>query len=104
MKLDDFFKKSGKDEKNPMEKYPIIWKSEPCEVGECRGMRTTHRWSVPSGVPSGLMTECYDCHKTRLVKTDSEPDVWDIKTPSEWAKKSLGELNNEQELQTGSEI
>ena len=69
--LDDF-NKGKKEEKNPLEKYPIIWKIEPCLIGECRGERTSHRWSVPFTAPNGLMTECYDCHKTREVHIEKK--------------------------------
>ena len=89
--LDDLGK-IKKEEINPAQKYPIIWKMTKCEVGECREARLSHRWSIPASVPSGMMTECYDCHKTRLVKTDVEPDIWIIK-PSPWAKERLDELN-----------
>lgn len=52
--------------------YPNIWKIERCLKGECRGERVTHRWAVPSSTPMGLMTECYDCHKTRKIKCQTK--------------------------------
>ena len=92
--LDDFAKKIGKEEINPTQKYPIIWKTEKCLMGECRAERTSHRWSVPASVPSGLMTECYDCHITRFVSVNSEPDLWLNNKPSDFVIKRLAELNN----------
>ena len=74
--LDDFAERKKKEEINPMQKYPIIWKTSKCAMGECRSERVSHRWSVPTGTPEGMMTECYDCHKTRIVKTDSDKDLW----------------------------
>lgn len=77
MSLIDKWEKGVKlEEKNPIQKYPIIWKSTPCQVGECRDQRISHRWSIPATTAIGLMTECYDCHKTRIVKVDSNPDTW----------------------------
>ncbi len=68
--LDDLGKGPKKEEHNPAQKYPIIWKSTKCEMGECRSERTSHRWAIPASVPAGLMTECYDCHKTRMVEIE----------------------------------
>ena len=95
MSLDEFTNKKS-EEKNPNEKYPIIWKSTKCQIGECRAMRDKHRWAIPTGAPNGLMTECYDCHKTNRVFTNSDPDVWvNNKGPSEYVRKRLLTLNGE---------
>lgn len=92
--IDDFANRVRKDEKSLAGKYPIIWKSTKCNLGECRDQRNTHRWSIPCGVPAGLMKECYDCHKTRVIDTNSEPDVWMIKKgASDYVKRRLIELN-----------
>jgi len=77
------------------EKYPVIWKSTNCEAGECRASRTSHRWSVPCTTAAGLMTECYDCHKIRIIKTDSDEEIWANKSESEFVKKRLAELRHE---------
>ena len=90
--LDDFIRKKQTDEKI-MSGYPIIWKHEVCGIGECRATRNSHRWSIPFGSAAGLTIECYDCHKTRFVKVDSKPDIWENKG-SEWAKKRIKELDD----------
>ncbi len=51
---------------------PIIWKKTDCLVGECEGLSNKHWWSVPMSVPSGLMCECYHCHKTRKIEVEGE--------------------------------
>lgn len=93
--IDKFERGIKKEEVNPGAKYPIIWKSTKCEPGECRDKRITHRWAVPCSVPMGLATECYDCHKTRLVRMDSEPGLWDNIKPSAWSTARLNELKQE---------
>ena len=70
MNLNNFSNKGFNEEKRFDSKYPIIWKIESCFKGECKDERTSHRWSVPATTPAGLMTECYDCHKTRNVRVD----------------------------------
>lgn len=94
MSLEKWMQGKVKEEVNPTQKYPIIWKTTKCEQGECREARTSHRWSIPAGTASGLMVECYDCHKTRIVQTDSNPEVWINKEKSDWVSKRLEQLNN----------
>jgi hypothetical protein len=53
-------------------RYPIIWKKELCLRGECRAERTEHRWSIPFTSSVGLSSECYDCHKSKLIKIAKE--------------------------------
>lgn len=74
-----------------IEKYPKIWKVESCLVGECRDERTSHRWSIPLSSAEGLVTECYDCHKTRRVNFSMESHH--PGEPSEYVKQRLKELN-----------
>ena len=50
------------------DEYPIIWKKEPCLMGECKGTHASHWWSVPFSAPLGLVCECFWCNKTREVK------------------------------------
>ena len=52
------------------EEYPIIWKKEGCLRGECKEDRTQHWWSVPMCVPQGLVSECYNCHKTKHIQVE----------------------------------
>ena len=101
MSLYDDFIKSAKDEVIRREKYPVIWKITKCssypeydDLSKCVRDRLLHRWSVPQGTAMGLMAECYDCHKTRFVKVDSEPDVWVNRTASKWVAERLNELNS----------
>lgn len=91
MTIDKFIKK--KEEKDNS-KYPIIWKVEECKSGECKGDRTRHRWSVPSVTPMGSMTECFECHKSRLVIVTSDPNVW-LCTPGSYSRRRLAELKME---------
>ena len=95
--LDDFAKHTKKEEINPAQKYPVIWKTTKCNIGECRSERTSHRWAIPSGSPNGMMTECYDCRMTRIVKVDSDPDIW-INKPktSGFVFERLKELNKKE--------
>lgn len=96
--LEDWTKPSKKEEINPMQKYPIIWKTTKCSMGECRSERTSHRWSIPCGTPEGMATECYDCHIARIVKTDSDPDLWMNKPKtSGMVFERLKELNSNEE-------
>ncbi len=90
--LDDFASKTRKEEINPTQKYPVIWKTNKCPMGDCRGERTSHRWSAPFFTAFGQIAECYDCHKTwSLHKLDE--DLWtNNKGHSEFVKKRLEEL------------
>ena len=93
MNLDDFARKQEK-EIFRNSSYPFIWKTTECKMGECRGDREKHRWSTPMTSAPGLMTECYDCHITRFLRVDSEPDTWINKnTGNEWAEERLKILN-----------
>lgn len=47
--------------------YPIIWKEESCLMGECKGGRIRHLWSLPFTAASGLMCECFNCHKFKKI-------------------------------------
>lgn len=49
------------------DRYPKIWKTEDCLIGECLEMRQTHWWSVPATTPWGLTVECYHCKKTKVI-------------------------------------
>jgi hypothetical protein len=51
-----------------MTEDPIIWKKETCLLGQCKGDRTQHWWSIPFTEPEGLIVECYHCSKTKSVK------------------------------------
>ena len=51
---------------------PVIWKHEDCLVGQCKGVRTKHAYSIPFSAPHGLVCECYHCHKTREVKVGEQ--------------------------------
>jgi hypothetical protein len=96
MSLYDSFIKSVKDEEKRSQAYPIIWKKTKSLEGECAGNQKFHRWSVPLGSGMGLMTECYDCHKARIVQIDSHPDVWvNHNTGNEWAAVRLKELHSQ---------
>ncbi len=53
-----------------MTKTPIIWKKQNCLVGQCKGLRNKHWWSIPFTAPRGLTTECYHCHRTRKVEVE----------------------------------
>ena len=77
-----------------MEK-PIIWKKEACLVGQCKGLHDKHWWSIPFTMPSGLMVECYHCHKTRLVSipSDFNNEITD-KEGTEWIRERLAELKS----------
>jgi hypothetical protein len=75
-KLDDFLLGNKKEEINPTQKYPVIWKTTKCLMGECRSERTSHRWAIAATYPNGLATECYDCHKIRDVISESDSDIW----------------------------
>lgn len=56
---------------------PVIWKKESCLVGQCKGLQDKHGWSIPFTTPMGLVTECYHCGKTRIVRV--ETDTKDVK-------------------------
>ena len=56
-------------------KQPVIWKHQDCEAGECKGVKTSHRLSLPAWTPGGLMTECLDCGKSRIVKVEQNTNL-----------------------------
>lgn len=71
-------------------KYPIIWNTSRCEMGECKNDRIVHRWSLPFTTACGLTSECYDCSKTREVQ-GCDPKLW-VSKQGEWAKNRMIEL------------
>ena len=69
---------------------PIIWKKEECLVGQCKNLHDKHWWCVPMCAPQGLMTECFNCRKKRVVEIECEyiePDKM-----SDFVKNRLREL------------
>lgn len=80
------------DKKEVVGKYPIIWNTSKCEIGECKDDRTVHRWSLPFTSSCGLIAECYDCRKTMEVRgVWSDLELWKCKQ-GEWAINRMKEL------------
>lgn len=61
-----------------MAEKKVFWKEEHCLMGTCRGLREKHRLSIPFTTPSGLVTECYDCGKTRSVRVERDTDETEV--------------------------
>ncbi|KKN10042.1 hypothetical protein LCGC14_1040470, partial [marine sediment metagenome] len=78
------------DKKEEAGKYPIIWNTSKCEVGECKNDRTVHRWSLPFTTSFGLTKECFDCNKTRQVE-GLNPHIW-VSKQSYYSKQRIEEM------------
>lgn len=77
------------------DRYPKIWKTETCLVGECFSGRTQHWWSVPFTTPDGLVSECYHCQKLKRIYVEHDPRTFKAQPVSNFVLRRLAELKED---------